>query len=62
MDSAAARELAEADLLCGDPSRPNEVQAVSVPLAIQLLLSRQQRTIMAAHDLAKKAGARWSRC
>ena len=54
MDSADARELSEAHLLYGDPNHPDQVQAVSVPVALQLLLSRHQQAIAAAHDVAKE--------
>ena len=50
MDSAAARELAELDLLYGKPSDASWVQVVSTAVAIQLLLSRRQQEIMSAHD------------
>lgn len=49
MDSPAARELAEADLLFGGPSGPEYVHAVSAGVALRLLVSRRHQEITAAH-------------
>ncbi len=50
MDSSAAHELAEADLLYGEPTDENYVQAVSAGVALQLLVSRRQQEIVTAHS------------
>lgn len=50
MDSPAARELAQADLLYADPSSGDRAQAVAPSTALTLLLSRRQQELIDTHQ------------
>jgi len=50
MDSPAARELAESDLLYPDPADPYRAQAVSRTIALTLLVSRRQQELVENHE------------
>lgn len=52
IESAAARELVDAELLFADPADANRVQSVSISIALTLLLSRRQHELMEHHERA----------